>query len=105
VTWEPFHDWLDDHLAADTAHMRGNREKLAAAGDDERHAVVGVTMGSSWAAFHALHYDANTLPPEPPKLPAEFTHLWLIGVEASDRVLAWYPDLGWFEPHMHWATP
>ncbi|MBM9506824.1 hypothetical protein [Actinacidiphila acididurans] len=104
VTWEPFHDWLDDHLSADIPHMRGNREKLALTGGDERHAVVGVTMSSSWAAFHALHHDANTLPPLPPTLPPEFTHLWLIGAQASDRVLAWYPYLGWFEPHRHWAT-
>jgi hypothetical protein len=59
--------------------MRGDREKLALAGGYERHAVVGVTMASSWATFHALHHDANTLPPAPPRLPAEFTHLWLIG--------------------------
>ena len=104
VTWEPFHDWLDDHLNADSAHMHGNKEKLAKAGGDERHAVVGVTMTSPWAAFHALHFDADTLPPLPPKLPDEFTHLWLIGAQASDRCLAWYPDRGWFEPHRHWAT-
>ncbi|MET7377989.1 hypothetical protein ABZT08_04045 [Streptomyces sp. NPDC005526] len=104
VTWEPFHDWLDGHLNADSPHMRGNREKLARASGDERHAVVGVTMTSPWAAFHALHFDADTLPPLRPELPNEFTHLWLIGAQASDRCLAWYPDRGWFEPHRHWAT-
>lgn len=33
-----------------------------------------------------------------PLLPQEFTHIWLIGDRISDRCLAWYPDLGWFDP-------
>ncbi|MFJ3908942.1 hypothetical protein [Streptomyces vinaceus] len=101
--WDAFHTWVDAEVNADTRHMRGNREKLRRAGGDERHAVIGVTMTTPWPAQRALASDSR-LPSKAPLLPQEFTHLWLIGAQISDRCLAWYPDLGWFDPTKHWAT-
>ncbi len=77
--------------------MRGNREKLRKAVGDESHAVIGVTMNAPWPAHRAPASDSR-LPSMAPLLPQEFTHIWLIGDRISDRCLAWYPDLGWFDP-------
>ncbi|MFD9568450.1 hypothetical protein ACFWBI_01255 [Streptomyces sp. NPDC059982] len=100
---EAFHAWVDGEVNADSGHMRGNREKLRAAGGDESHAVIGVTVTTPWAVHRALSAD-GALPRRAPRLPAEFTHLWLIGTDPADRALAWYPDRGWFDPARCWAT-
>lgn len=104
VSWGEFLDWIKATLFESNAHMLGNRGKLARAGGDERHAFIGVTYTSAWAAFHALTHDADSLPPEPPELPEEITHLWLMPAQSGDRCLAWHPDAGWFDPSTRWAT-
>ncbi|MEU5383226.1 hypothetical protein [Kitasatospora cineracea] len=104
LPWEPFLDWIRDELSADTAHMRGNRGKLAQSGLDEHHAFLGITYSSPWAVFQALTWDSTSLPPQPPELPAEITHLWLMNADAPDRCLAWFPDRGWVEPGNPIAT-
>ncbi|HEV2345152.1 MAG TPA: hypothetical protein VGS97_13730 [Actinocrinis sp.] len=104
VTWEPFLEWIEQTLSSTDPHMAGNRRKLAAAGGDESHAFLGPTYSSSWAVFHALTYWSNTLPPAPPRLPREITHVWLLNPQTPDRCLAWLPDRGWIDPSMHWAV-
>lgn len=95
--WDGFHTWVDTEVNTDARRMRGNREKLRKAVGDESHAVIGVTMNAPWPAHRAPASDSR-LPSMAPLLPQEFTHIWLIGDRISDRCLAWYPDLGWFDP-------
>jgi len=103
VTWEPFLDWIEQTLSSTEPHMVGNRRKLAAAGGDESHAFLGPTYSSPWPVFHALTYWSNTLPPVPPQLPREITHVWLLNAQTPDRCLAWLPDRGWIDPSRHWT--
>lgn len=104
VTWEPFLEWIEQTLSSADPHMAGNRRKLAAARSDESHAFLGPTYSSPWAVFHALTYWSNTLPPAPPTLPREITHVWLLNAQTPDRCLAWLPDRGWIDPSRHWAV-
>jgi hypothetical protein len=94
VDWELVMDWLDDVLASPS--LADVRSKLAATGAEERHAVIGVTSSSPGEAVFALSRWEPSLPPRPPKLPEEITHLWLLG-SFYDRHLAWYPEYGWFD--------
>lgn len=81
------------------------RAKLGASGAGERHAFLGVTMGSA-PCFHSwLSRQNDALPSRGPDLPLEITHLWLWCADLpGHRVLAWFPDRGWFDPALNWAT-
>lgn len=94
VDWDLVLDWLDHVLASPS--LADVRSKLAATGADERHAAIGVTSSSPGEAVFALSRWESSLPPRPPTLPEEITHLWLLG-SFYDRHLAWYPEHGWFE--------
>jgi hypothetical protein len=93
VEWDPVQDWLDGVLVS--SNLADVRSKLAATGAAERHAVIGVTSSSPGEAVFALSRWHSSLPGRPPQLPAEITHLWLLG-SFADRHLAWYPEYDWF---------
>lgn len=80
------------------------RSKLRATGSAERHLFIGTTFTSKWSLNFWLGGEHTATPDRAPGLPEEVTHLWLWGPIPSGRVLAWFPDRGWFDPHLHWAT-
>lgn len=100
-------DWtfFGDYVASFLSDERRSdvRRKLAATGSGERHAFIGFSFSTPWPAYHALDESYGDLPPEPPCLPAEITHLWVWAYPLG-RCIAWFPDLGWFDPRSRWAT-
>lgn len=85
-------EFLHDPRRADV------RRKLAATGAPERHVFVVVSWATEWAVLHALSRDARGMVPDiPPPLPAEVTHLWLLGTGPADRLIAWLPTRGWID--------
>jgi hypothetical protein len=102
ISWDPVIDWLRRTLSS--ARLDDVRSKLAATGADERHLFFGITFSSPSEAFFALDDYKQSLPDEPPGLPEEITHLWLMRASSPGRCLAWFPDRGWFNPSQHWAT-
>lgn len=94
VDWEPVQDWVDAVLVSPS--LLDVRSKLAGTGAEERHAVIGVTSSCPGEAVFALSRWHSSLPIQPPQLPEEITHLWLLG-SFYDRHLAWYPKHGWFD--------
>lgn len=95
-------NWITQTLAS--PRLTDVRAKLARTNAYERHAFVGVTFTSPGEVFFALSVNEQTLPSEPPALPREITHLWLMNAPSLDRCLAWFPDRGWFDTMHHWAT-
>ena len=102
VTWDELLEWVREYLSG--PRTKDVREKLSDSGADERHVFVAASSTSPWAVYHGLAGALQGLPPEPPALPTEITHLWLWTVPPTGRCLAWWPDRGWFEPRYHWAA-
>jgi hypothetical protein len=102
ITWVPVLDWIARTLGSQ--RLTDVRAKLALTNADERHAFLGVTYTSPGNVFFALTIEEQTLPSEPPSLPVEITHLWLMNTSSLERCVAWFPDRGWFDPMRHWAT-
>jgi hypothetical protein len=102
VTWEVFLDWVKDVLSSpETADVR---RKLAATGAPERHVFLGASFTSPWGAFYALSDEPSSVPPRPPVLPEQVTHLWAINAQLPGRCLVWFPERGWLDAERHWAT-
>lgn len=99
--WTAYETWLSeflfDHRHADV------RRKLAATYAPERHVFIGATFSTDWATYHSLSEDYRDLPPSPPTLPTEITHLWVWAYPLG-RCLTWFPNVGWFDPRTRWAT-
>jgi hypothetical protein len=104
LLWESLLDWIAEFLASD--RTKDVRRKLAATAATERHAFIGVSFTSPGDAYHALRREGRPqLPTLPPRLPPEITHLWVWSVPGLGRCLAWFPDRGWLDVMVHWATP
>ena len=103
LDWDVITNWIDETLASDG--IADVRQKLARSGSDERHIFLGVTYSSPGDVFMLLSSLERGLPPEPPALPTEITHLWLFNAQSPDRCLAWFPGIGWFDVASRWATP
>ncbi len=102
VTWEVFLDWIRDVLSSPkTADVR---RKLAATGAPERHVFLGASFTSPWGVFYALSDEHSSIPPLPPVLPEQVTHLWVINAQLPGRCLVWFPKRGWLDAERHWAT-
>jgi hypothetical protein len=99
--WDAFNDWLTTFLH--DARQADVLRKLAATNAAERHAFVGMSFSTAWLAYHALSDDYQGLPGRPPQLPAEVTHVW-VWANPTGRCVAWFPDIGWFDPTSRWAT-
>lgn len=99
--WTAFNGWASEYLH--DPKRADVRRKLAATGASERHAFVALTFSTPWAAYHSLSEDYRELPDQPPRLPAEITHLWALACPLG-RCLAWFPHTGWFDPSTQWAT-
>lgn len=102
VDWEPVVNWIDESVISPRLH--DVRAKLARTAADERHVFMGVTFTTPGSVFFALDSGERTLPPKPPSLPDEITHLWLMRPASGGRCLAWFPDRGWLDVRRHWAT-
>jgi hypothetical protein len=101
IDWPAFHHWLSTYLHA--AGRADVRAKLAATGVGDRHAFVFLSFSTPWPAWHALSRDYRELPPLPPDLPAEVTHVW-VWAYPTGRCIAWSPTDGWFDPRERWTT-
>jgi hypothetical protein len=99
--WGAFDRWLAGYLRDD--QRADVRQKLDATHAVERHVFVGMSFSTPWAAYHALSLDYSGVPDLAPRLPSEITHLW-VWSNPLGRCIAWYPERGWFEPGMEWAT-
>lgn len=102
ISWETVFAWLSQTLFS--ARLKDVRSKLAATGSTERHLFLGSTFTSPSDVFFALDDYRRGLPHEPPKLPQEITHLWLMRASCPGRCIAWFPERGWFDVSRHWAT-
>ncbi len=102
IRWEPVLDWIANTLVS--PQLNDVRSKLARTGADERHAFLGISFSSPGDVYFALSMEEHSLPREPPKLPDEITHLWLMQAPPLGRCLAWFPDRGWLDVMWHWAT-
>lgn len=102
IRWPVVLDWISDTLAS--PRFADVRTKLDLTGADQRHVFIGVTFTSPGDVYFALDLREHSLPPDPPTLPNEITHLWLMHAPFPDRCLVWSPDRGWFDPVWHWAT-
>ena len=79
IDWPGFFNWLDTFLWSSLVQRK--RKKLAATKAFERHCFIGLSATVPWAALRALGEEFRDLPPTPPVLPSEITHLWLWGAE------------------------
>jgi len=79
-------------------HLR----KVADADADENHLCLLIHPSALPFAVADGLWTGTTLPPNPPPLPAQVTHLWLIP-ELGGRVLLWTPD-GW-QQHRPYEEP
>lgn len=102
VQWEPVSEWIAQTLSL--PRLADVQTKLASTEADERHAFLGVTFTSPGDVFFALSIDEQTLPSEPPELPRDITHLWLMNATSPGRCIAWFPDRGWLDVRRHWVT-
>jgi hypothetical protein len=102
-TWDTFDGELARILArGDLADVR---TKLRANDYDERHLFLGLTMASPECFHFWLSPDQTALPDCAPHLPHPISHVWLWSSDVpGQRVLAWFPDCGWFDPSLKWAT-
>lgn len=101
LDWSEFDNWLADYLA--DAMREDVRRKLAATRADERHAFIGMSFTTPWAANYPLGDDHWSVPTSPPRLPPEITHVWAWFYPIG-RCIAWFPGCGWFDPRNHWVT-
>ncbi|MDG4833022.1 hypothetical protein O7627_27495 [Solwaraspora sp. WMMD1047] len=99
--WDAFNDWLATFLH--DPRQVDVRAKLAATDAVDRHAFIGMSFSTPWAAYHTLSDDYQGLPSRPPKVPAEVTHVWVWSYPIG-RCIAWFPETGWFDPSTRWAT-
>jgi hypothetical protein len=101
--WDVFDEELARILAS--ADLADVGSKLGAKDSDERHVFLEFTMASHECFHYWLSHDLTALPDRPPRLPDPITHvrLWCADL-AGRRVLAWFPDRGWFDPSWNWAT-
>ena len=99
-TWEPVLAWIEQTLRG----LADVRAKLAMTNARERHIFLGATYTSPSSVFFGLTTDVQTLPAEPPRLPPEITHLWMMNAQSGDRCVAWFPERGWFDAARCWAT-
>lgn len=99
--WPAFHTWASEYLHG--SKRADVRHKLAATDASERHVFVALTFSTPWPAYHSLSDEYRELPDQPPRLPAEITHLWAWAYPIG-RCLAWFPHTGWFDPSTQWAT-
>src|SRR5215472_2224763 len=84
--WRTFLEWLRDFLSAQS--RQDVRRKLAGTGATERHAFIGASYSSPGEVFFALSMEhAGALPPEPPALPPEVTHVWIWNAQSGQRCL------------------
>jgi hypothetical protein len=102
VTWQVFLDWIKEVLAS--AKMADVRRKFAASGAPERHVFLGASFTSPWGVFYALSDEHSSIPPLPPVLPEQVTHLWVIHAQLPERCLVWFPERGWLDAERHWVT-
>lgn len=102
ISWNAVVTWLRRTLSS--ARLDDVRSKLAATDATERHLFLGVTYSSPSDVFFALDDYDQSLPSEPPDLPREITHLWLMRASPAGRCIAWFPDWGWFDVSKRWAT-
>jgi hypothetical protein len=89
-TW--ISQWIGERSQAD------NLRKLQRSGAAERHLFVIVPGLESTAPFGVndlLMRTGAPLPASPPVLPAEVTHVWIMGVWQSGQGFRWSPDNGW----------
>ncbi|WP_435233172.1 hypothetical protein [Micromonospora aurantiaca (nom. illeg.)] len=101
LDWASFGDYLASFVRDE--RRLDVRRKLAITGSDERHAFIGFSFSTPWRAWHALDEGYSELPTEPPHLPKEITHLWVWAYPLG-RCIAWFPNLGWFDPRSRWTT-
>lgn len=99
-TWGPALDWIEQTLVG----LTDVRRKLTMTKADERHVFLGATYTSPSSVFFGLCFDVQTLPGEPPRLPPEITHLWLMNAQSTQRCVAWFPGHGWLDTMRHWRT-
>lgn len=77
----------------DEPHIQRHVDKLAHAEGDEKHLFIPLHRSALPFAVADGLWTGTVLPPAPPPLPAEVTHLWL-APELGRRVLLWTPE-GW----------
>lgn len=82
-------EFLASHAVADV------RQKLARSGAAERHAFL-VVPGFTTAPFGVVNLlMGHGVPGEPPTLPGEITHVWLVGTWNIGTGWRWDPGAGW----------
>jgi hypothetical protein len=86
--------WVTTFLASD--ELRDVRSKLARSGAEQRHAFV-IMPGFSTAPFCVtdMLWRDDGVPPTPPSLPPEITHVWLVGTWNIGTGVRWSPMGGW----------
>jgi hypothetical protein len=100
--WPGFQSYLAEFLKAQK--LQDVRTKLGRTGADERHAFVGLSFTTPWPVYHTLSDEYTSLPPGPPNLPQEITHLWVWAYPLG-RCVVWSPNQGWIDPRSHWTAP
>jgi GNAT superfamily N-acetyltransferase len=86
--------WIGDYLRGE---RRDVLAKLARSGVQERHAFVLVPgfTPAPFAVTELLMNEHARLPLVPPQLPAEVTHVWVVGSFYGVEGFYWAPDIGW----------
>jgi hypothetical protein len=88
----------DFAVAFEARHISEHFEKLRDAEADERHLFIALhDTALPFSSFTVLQFE-DALPPEPPRIPAYITHLWLAPA-SSKRLLIWERGDGW---RNHW---
>lgn len=102
MDWDGCAAWLQEFLGSDLCLRKS--EKVRRANAPQGHLYVGVTGNVPWSVQQALDDRVIEVPLPPPALPAGLSHLWLDNAEFPSRVIAWWPDRGWFDVRTRWAT-
>lgn len=102
MDWGDCAGWIEQFLRSELCSRKV--DKLKSIEVRQRHLYVGITGNDRWAVHQALEVAVTEVALPPPSLPDGVSHLWLDNAEFPSRVIAGWPDRGWFDVRTSWAT-
>jgi len=102
MDWDGCAAWVNEFLRSELCLRK--LAKVSSIDAPQGHLYVGVTGNEPWSVHQAFDDRVVEVLLPPPALPEGLSHLWLDNAEFPSRVIAWWPDRGWFDVRTRWAT-